>query len=229
MAFTVEVDARKLQRLLRAAPQELDNVLPIVGGRIGQRYLGFHRARRLRGPPGVRGTRGTATNPGLLSAFRVDTHWERSAGKFEITVGTNNLIAKQHEYGATLRAFGGGKMAVPMPWLSRSQVKRARRLLIQSKNVRRAASEGFDLRRGKQGRQKQRGLVYIASKGREMLAERRGGQLNFLFTLRDQVTIPARLAFRATVREFRPQAIKMFHQGIGYALAAARRRARAAA
>jgi hypothetical protein len=217
MALDVKIDAVRLLRVLKAAPQELDRAMVGVANRIGYRYLGFHRARRMRGPPGVR-----ATNRGLPRQFRVDVTGTK-LDRLRVDIGTRSPVAILHERGGTTRSSGGG-LAVPFSSLSKAEQKRAKALLRQTRNVLQARSQGFNLV-GSKGR-KVKGLFVIRRKdGRRFLAEARGGGIKFLFHLEQQVVNRPLLGFFALWKEFRPTAIKLFNQGIRFALAATRRKA----
>jgi hypothetical protein len=222
MALDVKIDSARLLRVLKAAPQELDRAMVGVANRIGFRYLGFHRARRMRGPPGVR-----ATNRGLPRQFRVDVTGTK-LDRLRVSIGTRSGVALLHERGGTTRSKAGA-LAVPFSSLSKAEQKTAKRLLRQTRDVIRARNRGEVLR--KKGRRVKSLDVFVIEsrkKGKNrFLVQKRGtrGGLKFLFHLEKKVVNKPILGFFALWKEFRPTAIKLFNQGIRFALAATRRKA----
>lgn len=244
--ISIQIDHKRLSKLLETTPEELDRVMPGVAKRIGYRYLGFHRARRMRGPPGVfatgtppseRGLNGAITNKtsGLKAHFRVDV----SGTKFDrlsVTMGTRSIVALQQEQGATLTAGGGRYMAIPLSkWggtkLTRATIARARKMIRKDSHVRLAGKLGFDLRNSRGRIQKERLVVFKAKDGRVYLAEppdpKAGirGRFRIWFTLKKVAILGPRLDFLKLWKDFEPTAIKMFNGGLAFALAAVRRRA----
>lgn len=207
MSLDVKVDSARLQKLFQLAPDELKRALNEAAGRVGSRFIGYHRARRLRGPPGVRGTRAQ----GFLSRKQIDyTVKGTTLANVVLDIRAKTRIAVEHEEGRAVYARDSSSLLVPMPqngkFPSRSQLKRARRLAREGK------------------------LIAVQSKGKTYLGERRSarGKLRLLFVLKKKVQMKPRLAFFQTWREFKAtQGRKLFFAGISFAIAAARRRARA--
>jgi hypothetical protein len=218
MALEIKVDTARLQRILKTSPEELDRVMPGVALRIGLRFRGNFYASRLRGPPGVRGTR-----RGLMSQFRVTTTGTKF-DRLRLDVGTRSPIAALHERGGTTVAKSGGNLAIPFSSLSKAQKKRFRDLVKQSRAVFNARSSGFDLVK-KSGRKVKSLFAIVAKDGRAFLAESVGGKARILGHLQKRVYNKPLLGFVGSWGRFRPTAVKLFNQGIGFALAAARKKA----
>src|SRR5262245_34306084 len=113
----LKVDTKKLEKALAAAPGELDHAMVAVANQVGKRYLGYHAARRLRGPPGVRGTR--ARGGGFLlrgpkAPFRYVIQGNQLAN-IVLEVAAKSPIAVVHELGKEIVARSGGSMVVPLP------------------------------------------------------------------------------------------------------------------
>lgn len=244
--LSVEIDHKRLTKLLETTPEELDRVMPGVAKRIGYRYLGFHRARRMRGPPGVfatgtppseRGANAPITNrtSGLRAHFKVDvtgTKFDRLA----VSMGTKSVVALQQEQGATLTAGDGRYMAIPFSrWggkVSKAAIARARSWIRKDAHVRLGQKLGFDLRNSKGRLQKEKLVVFKGKDGRLYLAtppdkdvEERHARFRMWFHLKKVAVLGPRLEFGKLWKDFEPTAIKMFNQGLGFALAAVRKRA----
>ena len=220
MALDIKIDSKRLERVLKTSPQELDRVMPGVALRIGIRFRGNFFARRLRGPPGVRGTR-----RGLQSQFNVDVTGTKF-DRLKVDISTRSPIARLHEKGGV--TVSGGGLAIPFSNLSISQKKRFRALVKQSRAIFNARKEGFDLIK-RSGRKLKALFVITRRDGLRLLAEPTGsGKPKILGHIQDRVVNKPLLGFLASWREFRPTAIKEFNKGIGFALAAARKKAGAA-
>src|SRR5687768_487964 len=114
MTLEVKVDTKRLERVFATCPQDLDRVMPGQTARIGQRYLGFFAARRLRGPPGVRGTRN-----GIRKQFSVDV----TGSKFDnlrVSVFSTSPVLRIHEFGGTT-VGRRGDLTVPFSSLSKAE------------------------------------------------------------------------------------------------------------
>jgi len=208
VSLDVKVDSARLQRLFKLAPNELKQAVTATAGNVGKRFIGYHRARRLRGPPGVRGTR-----RGFLSRNLIDyTVKGTTLNNVVLDIRTKSRIPAEHETGKEILARDGKSLLVPMPqngkFPTRAQLRRARGLAKAGKLIRIDAKDG-----------------------KTYLGERRGrrGLLRLLFVLLKKVKMKPRLAFYATWREFKSsgQARKLFYSGISFAINAARRKARA--
>ncbi len=207
MTLDIKVDSVRLQRALQAAPGELYESLRGVANQIGKRYIGFFRAKRLRGPPGVRGTRGQPGRPGLLNAFRYDIGGT-NLNRLRVDIGTRSRVALEHEEGRLIRAKEGRFLLVPL------QIRGKEMTRAQIKNARAKRRSGAL-------------FFFRARNGQRFLAERtsKKGRPRLVFALVPAVKLSPRLKFRLTWLEFRPNAIKLFNQGLKFALAAARKKA----
>lgn len=223
MTIEVKINTKRLEKILKTSPEELNRVMPGVAFRIGDRFLGSFYAARLRGPPGVRGTR-----KGLRSQFKIDVRGTKF-DNLRLKVFTRSPIARLHERGGTTKARRGKYLAVPLSDLSKSEVKTAKRLLSQTGEVLRARSEGIVLR--KKGRKVKSLEVFVVESKRNntrFLARRVGNTLKVLFHLQKRVVNKPLLGFRDSWLRYRPKAIREINRGIGFALAAARKKAGAA-
>ncbi len=223
--LNIKINTKRLEKALKTSPEELNRVMPGVAFDIGKRFRGTFRAKRLRGPPGVRGTR-----QGLLkdSAFNIDVSGSNFS-QLRLKVSSRSPIAFLHEKGGITPGKKGGSLAVPFSSLSKAERKSARQLLRQSSRVLQARSAGFDLVTNKGSKLKSLELFVTKGKGgTALLVQRVGKRLRVLFHLQRRVRNRPLLGFFDTWNENRPQAIKLFNRGIGFALAAARKKAGAA-
>lgn len=212
---TVTINSKRLERALRVAPQALYRELRNVAGRVGDRYLGHHRAKRMRARvnkrgeisgEGVHGTKiGPSGRPGLRSQFSIRV----SGGNLktlQLKMYTRSYVAKQHEFGETISAKSGKALALPMDAARNSQGRvtpKARRLLKgkQLFVIRRKSGKAFLAR-------------YQRAKG--------GKKLVFWFHLASRARIKPRLGFRKEWRPYRRKVIGEFNRAVGRALKTAR-------
>ena len=104
----IKIDSERLMRFLQATGPEIQRAQTAVGHRIAQRYLGFHRARRMHGGSGVK-----ATRKGWLQAVKPEGGIRQKAfgydlvGKGEnltVRMGIVSYIAQDLEVGALKRS-----------------------------------------------------------------------------------------------------------------------------
>lgn len=175
---TVEVDTKRLDLALRIAPRILKYELADGMDRISRGFLKRFRKERLQGPLGVRG----ASGRGLFGTFKRVFLVAPSIEGMGIKVFSSSNVAALHETGGTLKAPGGGRLAVPLS--VRSQMFTARGKLRarykkpgELKNVRPVRLKGKTF------------LARVGKRNKKILP---------LYILKRQVRIKPRLGFYRT-------------------------------
>ncbi len=228
MSFDVLAKADRVERAFRVAADRLPPRLRDAGAELGRRYIGFHRAQRLRGrTAGGRGVRGTRR--GLLSQFAYQVTGQRLSD-IQVKIGTRSRVALEHELGIVRRAPAGRNLRIPFSSITDKGrlPARVKKLLRESGEVLQASRSGFELvRRTRKGRQitRRNPLVRIESGSGTYLAEivnakgnKPRDRLRLLFHLHPQAVIPARLDFRALFRSWNNQALAILARGAGLAI-----------
>lgn len=223
MTVEVTINDKALRKALEIAPVELYRTLKDAAGRIGERYLGYHRARRMSGGKGgKKGVRGKRN--GLRKHFGIRVAG-RSLSTLTLWMGTKSYVAIQHEVGATVRARGHRYMVLPMQ-AARDQygrrTKRADALLKRSKAMgfatttkrQKGGMRLFPLRRSD-------GKTFLVTK---QTGKKGYGGLTFWFHLVRSVQLRPRLGFHAEWPSYEPRAIREFNAAVGRALRIATRR-----
>jgi hypothetical protein len=191
--------------LMKATDEELRKAQYATGHRVGQRFLGFHRARRMRGGEGVK-----ATKDGLRKQFSYKIT-ERDPGDVIVTMGTPSRVARELEEGATITAKSG-KLLVPFSKHARARRKTILALAREKKLIRFVAKDNRE---------------YLAFSSPSFFTKRGTiRRLQIVAHLRERVKLLPRLKFHETWAEYLPKAIEIAKNGVKYALAAARRRVR---
>lgn len=214
---------KRLQKILAQLPRELTNSIKGAARTVGDRYVTHHRKARMRAAvnksgqrrpigEGIRATAGKEGRPGLLKTFAVKL-FGTTLSNLKLKIWTPNIIALQHEIGATLFPRKGKYMAIPMA----------------------AAQTGGRTSKVAARLRSQRRLIVVrARSGKVFLArpatakDRRAGKsrLTFLFHLVKKTQLQPRLKFRETWRGWsKTNAMKLWAAGLSRALSAARRKA----
>jgi hypothetical protein len=224
----ITVNARKAENLIDFIPDELDKRFPAIVERALIRYRGFHRVRRLKGPPPVI----VGTRKGLLGAFGVyvtGTTVATTVGK----ISTKSYVAIEHEEGRRLRAREGKSLAIPFSSFSKVERKAARRLLDKSRKTVLGIRGGKRIRRSRLLK-----LLFVIRNraGKAFLAQRLedppkafgSKRVRILFHLQREAQLKPRLDFISVFKnDFRPQLSKEIGGGVKAAVNAAARKARA--
>ena len=169
----IQIDSKRLQKILAASPKELYKALKSAARDIGRRFLSHHRAKRMSGPLGQRVL---ATKKGLKSHFKYDVSGT-TLNSLKVEMGTRSRVAIEHEKGRKLRAKGTAYMTIPMPAAKTAKgrtTKRAKKLLMNAKHVHQAPQAGFGLRH-KGRRVKDKLFLIRARDGRKYLATAKTG------------------------------------------------------
>lgn len=206
MTLEIKVASKRVQQVLSATPAELFKAQVEAGKRVGDRYLAHHRARRMRGGIGVRGT-----------AKGIRTHFKRDVtgtnlGNMVLTMGTKSRVAIEHERGGTLTPGKRSALLIPFSKFSRQRQKTFRALAKAGKLI---------VIRARDGR------AYLArpTTSRKQFQAQFAKQENLVAHLQRTVRLKPRLGFHAEWPGYIPKAMQIFKAAVPAAINAARRKA----
>ena len=208
--MSISAELRGLERVLNLfgrTPPHVTRALRASTSKVGQRFLNFHKKKRLsakRVTSGLGPLRGTKKGFVGLRRFKTEGRTLNSL-KLRVTLAGPPV---DFETGVT-RTTGGTFLIPTKAARSKHTGKVLKRFLNQAKR---------------------RKLILIRSKGVAMLAKVNKKQprsskerLTILFFLKRSVQVQPRLQFYATWREFRPKAMRLFANSLRFALRATRR------
>lgn len=109
--ISTEIDTRKLDLAIRILPRQLKMNMGDAFDHIRGHFYKEFRAKRLGGPPGIRG-KSRAFFGRFKRNFLVPLG--NDMNNMGIELYTDSKVARQHETGGTVTAEGGGKLAVPL-------------------------------------------------------------------------------------------------------------------
>ena len=249
-ALEIKINGKRLMKALNAAPAELLAQLKIAGRDMGERFMGYHASQRLRGMQGTKGVRGSMKRGGFLVALGKPGSIRRVEGLHETTLDALKLkirlaspIAVQHEVGQLLQSKQHRWMTVPMskgPAVDKMGRKTAAGIQMRKDlpHIANAYAAGFQLRKrrknGKSGgvlkglfvvRHKASGKAFLA----RVVTKNGERRLVYWYHFIKSAQLKPRLDFvKLWNVDYRAKAIKRFNSAVGFALKAAREKAKAA-
>lgn len=198
----------KVPALTKAIEEEMHKAAVAAAHDIGTRFLGFHRAQRMRGQrPGVK-----ATTKGLVAQLGYTIN--DTPGNVTVTMGSKSPIVRQLEEGVTYTQ----PRTIPFSSMGKARKKtireksKARKLVM----IRRRDGKRF-LADPKFGR----GFHGVGFSTRRDIRA-----LEFVATVARNVVVPPLLGFKLKWQEWQPKAVKRAIDAGRFALKAARRRVR---
>jgi len=200
MAISVVVDTKRLERAFQLAPKVLRERLYKAAGRVGSRYLGYHRARRLKSPSGGIPEKGVRARARFKANFKKEVSGN-TLDSLKLRIYAKGEVARRQEFGGAVRAKSGKYLVVPMPAAKNAKgfVKKKAYDYLRSGRL-------IPIKRGKK--------TFLALK-------RAKNQLQFFFHLERTVRLKPRLGFlryRGEWGAFKPKGMRDFQYGVRAAI-----------
>jgi len=175
--ITLTLNTKNFERALHLVPEALKEELKDGLDHVARKFLKEFRARRLKGPPGIR-----AHPRGIFTHFHKEVLVSKNIEDMAAAIYTDSKIAKLHEEGGKIRAPGGGSLAVPLS-MRKEMFTQSGQLKKKYKDVKNIPNI-ISLKFGEK--------VFLVK------VKKRSRELKPLFVLKKEVTMKPRMAFYET-------------------------------
>lgn len=172
--LALKLNTRNFERALHLVPRALKEEVRDSLDHISRKFLKEFKARRLKGPPGIRGR-----PRGIFTHFKRQKIVSTNIEDMGVSVFTESKIAKLHEAGGIVRDPSGGMIAVPLS-ARQEMFTRSGELKRKYKNIRNLTNV-VPLKFGAK--------IFLVK------VKKRSKELKPLFVLKRQVLIKARMGF----------------------------------
>lgn len=221
-----KVDTLQAEKFFEGLPRDVAKAMKTAAATVGKRYLGYHRAQRMRGVQGAIGIRGT--RKGLQSHFRYEVEGE-TLDDIKVTIGTKSRVALEFEEGRKIVSKQGRFLLVPLPPAvdANGRVKKSVRNLLKAKKlfILRSPSTGRAFLAGGLSKRSFTKKKKEAAAAGAPIGHRSGVVLYFI--LKKDVQEKKRLEFFQLFEQWKAKGVEIFTKSLRYAIAAAARKRRA--
>lgn len=180
-----EVDSSKVRLMFNRLPVALREQIDDAFDYIGRKFYKVFNAERLKGPPGIKSSRG-----GIALRFKKGSVWDESGKRIGVHLFAKSRVAVRHEEGAVVTNPNGGQLPVPLSGhddILRTAGGRLRKKFRNPLNVRGVFKK------------KHKGQVFL------FLREKGSKGIVPIFVMKDRIVNKPRLGFYATGDRLMPE------------------------
>ncbi len=188
--ITLTLNTKNFERALHLVPEALKEELKDGLDHAARKFLKEFRARRLKGPPGIR-----AHPRGIFTHFHKEVIVSQAIEDMEARIYSDSKIAKLHEEGGKIRGQGGGSLAVPLSARAEMFTKSGQ-LRKKYKDIRNLPNV-IPLKFGEK--------IFLVK------VKKRSREVKPLFVLKKEVTMKPRMEFYETFRNMTGVFIKILN------------------